>query len=361
MGGPQGLDGDRVSPDLPLRQWNPQPTVKLPVTEVAVPAHPVIDAHNHLGRWLGEDRRWMIDDVDALLRTMDERHVTRVVNLDGRWGDELEENLRRYDRAHPDRFLSFCHLDWSALQGEQPTATLIASLRASSAAGARGLKVWKDLGLHVRDGTGALVLPDDPRLLPVWAAAGELSLPIMIHTADPVAFFRPLDRFNERIDELGEQPQWWFGDRERFPTFDRLMDALEAAVAASPGTQFIGAHVGCNAEDLDWVDRMLDAYPHLAVDIAGRLGEIGRQPRRFKRLVEDHPEQVIFGTDCFPVDSASYALHYRFLETADEHFPYWEGGDVAPQGRWRISGAELPDALLANVYAANARRVLGVG
>ena len=76
---------------------------------------------------------------------MDAVNVEAIVNLDGRWGEELEANLDRYDRAHPGRFFTFCHVDWADLDG------LVDSLAASRDAGARGLKVWKDLGLGVTD------------------------------------------------------------------------------------------------------------------------------------------------------------------------------------------------------------------
>jgi Amidohydrolase len=349
-----------VTPDIAMRDWDPVPQVRLPVTEVPRPRFPVIDAHNHLGRWLAEPGSWMIPDVGELIDLMAVRGVTHIVNLDGRWGAELEANLDRYDRSRPDLFSTFCHLDWSAFDRPRPTAALIASLQASVTAGAKGLKVWKDLGLHVRDAAGKLVMPDDRRLLPVWEAAGELGLPICIHTADPVAFFEPLDEHNERLDELGEVPEWWFGDASRYPTFMRLIDSLEHLVAATPGTRFMGAHVGCFAEDLGWVSRMLGTYANFAVDIGGRLGEIGRQPRRFRQLVHDHPNQVIFGTDCFPADSATYALHYRFCETADEHFAYHGDEGIAPQGRWRVSGIHLPATALRKVYATNARNFLGL-
>ncbi len=346
---------------LPIKEWLARPSVVLPATDVPRPRVPVVDGHNHLGRWLTDDHGWMTPDVGRLIEIMDERNVVHIVNLDGRWGDELVENLERYDLAHPTRFTTFCHLDWTAFAERRPTAALIASLERSKAAGAKGLKVWKDLGLHVRDRTGRLVMPDDRRLLPVWQAAGELGIPITIHTADPVAFFQPLDRFNERLDELAGMPEWWFGDTDRFPTFDRLMIHLERAIAASPGTTFVGAHVGCYAENLAWVDRMLRAYANFNVDIGGRMGEIGRQPRAFRELVLAHPDRVVFGTDCFPVDSATYALHFRFMETADEYFPYWPGDGQAPQGRWHVSGVHLPLAALGKVYAGNARRLFGIG
>src|SRR4051812_39627942 len=194
----------------PLAEFRPEPALRVARTCIAHPAAPIVDAHNHLGRWLaswvGRGGAWVVDDVGTLLGLMDAWRVEAIVNLDGRWGDELAANLDRYDRAHPGRFATFCHVDWSA----EPAA-MAASLRASAAAGAKGLKVWKDLGLGVRDARGALVLPDDPRLAPVWETAGELGLPVLIHTADPVAFWQPLDERNERLEELTAHPEWWFG------------------------------------------------------------------------------------------------------------------------------------------------------
>jgi predicted TIM-barrel fold metal-dependent hydrolase len=350
-----------VSADrLPLSQWTPQSQTVTRRTAVPHAAVPCVDVHNHLGRWLSPTGRWLVEDVPALLRLMDERHVETVVNLDGRWGDELDANLVRYDRAHPGRFVTFCHLDWTALAAEDPTAALSAQLEDAVRRGARGLKVWKDLGLTRRDGNGELVLPDDPRLRPVFARAGELGLPVLIHTADPVAFFAQLDRHNERLDELGAQPQWWFGD-DTTPTFPRLIGALEALVASTPGTAYIGAHVGCYAENLDWVSRMFDAHPNFHADVGGRIAELGRTPRAFRRLVARHPDRVLFGTDAYPPSGDAYELAFRFLETDDEAFDYAPGAEIPPQGRWQIGGADLPAALLPALYSGNARRLLSGG
>jgi hypothetical protein len=334
-------------------------------TEVRRAAVPAIDAHNHLGRWLGHwvgrPGDWVVPDVGALVALMDEVGVCTIVNLDGRTGAELEANLDRYDRAHPGRFATFCHAPWEELgDGGGGTEALVASLCASRDAGARGLKVWKDLGLGVRDASGRLVLPDDPRLADLWEAAGELGLPVLIHTADPIAFWWPVDEENERYDELCRHPEWAFG-RDGNPSWERLIDALEAIVAGHPRTTFIGAHVASCSEDLARVSRMLHAYPNLHVDISARIAELGRQPRAARRLVREHPTRVLFGTDDFPPSRESYRLHFRVLETDDEHFPYsHDPEDPWPQGRWRISALDLPDDVLRLVYCSNAARLLGL-
>ena len=305
-----------------LADWHPQSRLALPRTAIPLPLVPAVDAHNHLGRWLGEfddwlaldpativaglERPWAVEDVGAAIATLDEVGIEAIVNLDGLWGDELERNLDRYDRAHPGRFLTFCHADLRSIgRPGFDCGTLVASLQRSRDAGARGLKIWKDLGLGIRDERGELVLPDDARLAPMFAAAGELRLPVLIHTADPLAFWDPVDGSNERLEELLDKPEWSYHG-SNLPSFERLIESLEALIAAHPGTTFIVAHVGCHPENLAWVGRMLTTYPNMVIDVSQRMAELGRQPRAAAALISEHRERVLFGTDSFPPPADLY-------------------------------------------------------
>lgn len=340
--------------EIRLRDFVPVSSMVRRETVVEHPAAPLVDVHNHLGRWHGGS--WSVDDVPALVDLMDAAEVQAVVNLDGGWGDELEANLDRYDRAYPGRFLTFARVDWSRCAEPGFGERLGASLLDSVGRGAQGLKVWKDVGLRVRDADGALVLLDDVRLQPLWDALAEAEVPVLVHTADPAAFFTPLDGRNERLEELLEHPDWHFHG-PGFPPLRRLLDALDAVVGANPGVTFIGAHVGCLAEDLGWVSGMLDRHPNFHVDIAARIAELGRQPRRTLELVRRHPTRVLLGTDCFPPRAADYARYVHFLESDDEGFPY--GDDEPPStGRWTISGLGLDADLAARVEGDNARALL---
>jgi len=341
--------------DLPLAAYRPRSQVHVPTTLVRRAATPVIDAHGHLGRWLTAGE-WAVPDVGALVDSMDACNVRAIVNLDGRWGDELEANLARYDAARPGRFVTFCHVDWVALRHADAEDRLAADLRRSVAAGARGLKVWKDLGLEVRDGRGRLVSPNDPRLDRLWQTAAEQGIPVAIHTGDPAAFFEPVDRFNERLEELVRHPEWSYHGGDH-PPLSELLGALEAVVARHPRTTFIGVHVGGRPEDLAWVDRMLVLYPNFSIDIAARVAELGRQPRAARALVLRHPDRVLFGSDGIPPGEADYHTLFRFVETADEAFDY-SAVDPPPTGRWQVSALDLPADVQALVYAANCRRLV---
>lgn len=346
-----------------LVDFRPRTALRAPTHEVLQPRFPVVDSHNHLGPDFGGD--WLERGVEALLATLDAAGVETLVDLDGGGGDDLAREVERWQERAPGRFVVFAGLDYDGWAADPAFGESEARrLREAVAHGARGLKVWKLLGLRARDHAGRLVPVDDERLDPLWAAAAELELPVVIHVADPIAFFQPLDATNERYEELSEHPDWHFWptrsperpDDRGFPPFDELLAGFDRLVGRHPTTTFVGAHVGCAAEDLGLVSRMLDAHPNLSVDIAARLGELGRQPYTARAFFLRHADRILFGTDA-PADPAVYRLHYRFLETWDESFDYGTD-DVPGQGRWQIHGLGLPDEVLRAVYRDNARRVL---
>ncbi len=346
-----------------LADYRPQSRLRVPVHEVRRPKFPVIDAHNHLGPVLGGDVATR--PPDELIATLDASGVEMIVDLDGGQGDALSAQVARWQAAFPDRVAVIAGLDYAAWAADRSFGeTEAGRLRESVARGARGLKVWKLLGLRARDPDGRLVAVDDPRLDPLWAAAAELDLPVIIHIADPIAFFEPLDPTNERWEELHAHPDWHFWptrpadepDAPGFPAFDELLAAFGRLVARHPRVTFVGAHVGCAAEDLALVGRLLDENANLHVDIAARIGELGRQPYSTRQFFLRHADRILFGIDLAP-DPDIYAIHYRFLETLDESFAY--GTEPVPaQGRWQIHGLGLPDDVLRKVYRDNARRIL---
>jgi predicted TIM-barrel fold metal-dependent hydrolase/uncharacterized protein (DUF952 family) len=355
----------RAGDDLRLVDYRPRSELR--VGRAGAPARPAfeaIDAHNHLGPtpFSGE---WAGRDAGALEAALDASGLAAIVDLDGGQGEALRREVERWSPLGS-RVAVFGGLDY-AMWAERPDfgEEEARRLRAAAGAGARGLKVWKLLGLRARDPAGRLVAVDDPRLDPLWAAAGEMGLPVTIHVADPIAFFRPLDATNERWEELHEHPDWHFwptrppgsSGAEGFPSFDELIDGLEAVVARHPATTFIGAHVGCAPEDLGRVRAMLAAYPNWHVDLAARIAELGRQPYTARDLIVRWPDRVLFGTDAAP-DPAAWSVAFRFLETRDENFPYDPEGGPGSQGRWEVHGLGLPPEVLRLVYAGNARRLI---
>ena len=341
---------------MALDEYRPRSRLVTKTTQVDKPRFPVIDAHNHLGDEFGGG--WINRPLSELLAVLDEAGVITYVDLDGGWGEGiLQKHLDRLKSTAPERFCVFGGVDWSAwaAHGEGFAEWAAGRLRLQQKWGAEGLKIWKPFGLQVRNHEGKLARIDDPALDPIWETAGELNLPVMIHVADPVAFFDPLDEHNERWEELQAHPDWHFLSPP-YPPFISILEALKRLVERHPQTTFIGAHVGCYAENLEWVAGVLELCPNFYVDISARLGELGRQPYSARRFFLNYPDRILFGLDFGP-DLEAYRLAYRFLETDDEYFNY-NAAEVPLQGRWHVSGLYLPAEVLEKIYQHNAQLVI---
>lgn len=351
---------------LPLQEFRPRSMLVVPETRVERARFPVVDVHVHPtfrvrragGIPHGEEVRASATPAD-LLTLMDRRNVRTLVNLTGGVGSGLAETVRTFQQPHPDRFVVFTEPSYDRIVEPGYAAWQADELARAKRAGARGLKILKVLGLYLREQvtTGPLVKIDDPRFDPMWEACGALGLPVAIHVSDPTAFFLPIDRHNERYEELHRHPDWSFHGKD-YPSDAELLAARDRVLARHPKTTFIGLHVGHASENLASAAAALDRFPNLHVEIAARIGELGRQPRASQRFFDRYQDRILFGTDG-PQD-ALYPIYFRFLETEDEYFEY-SPGPVPSQGRWRIYGLGLQDAILKKVYSDNAERVLGLG
>ena len=341
-----------------LRDFRPRSKLVTKITHIDRPRFPVVDAHNHLAEPFGGG--WDHKPLSELLDRLDKAGVTHYVDLDGGWGEEiLESHLDYFKNPAPDRFQIFGGVEWFRWRkmGDTFPEWAAKRLRAQKERGAQGLKIWKPLGLQVEDHNDKLVEVDDERLIPIWETAGELGMPVMIHVADPVAFFDPIDETNERWEEIGAHPEWAYTSPP-YPPFMHIMKGLRTIVKRHANTTFIGAHVGCYGENLGWVGQMLDECPNYYIDISARLGELGRQPYTARKFFIQYQDRILFGLDAGP-SLDEYRLSYRFLETDDEYFNY-STGEIPLQGRWYICGLYLPDDVLKKVYSDNARKVLHI-
>jgi predicted TIM-barrel fold metal-dependent hydrolase len=325
----------------------------------------VVDAHVHFGP----------DEAGLVMEVMEANHVSKVVNLGVLevLGIPFQDGMCAFQKVLGDCMVYFTAPDFGDTSpgfGER----MAAELERKVDAGAGGLKIFKELGLRHKDADGNLIPVDDPRLDPLWAKAGALGVPVLIHTADPVAFFQPLDENNERWEELQAHPDWHFGV-PRFPDHDTLLAQRNRVIERHPDTTFIGAHMGNYPENLAYVDACLERYSNFYVDTSARIGEIGRHPAdEVCAFFLKHQDRVVVGTDLVlgwdaieegereaePEDVMEgfkrfYDAHWRFFETNERQIEY-PGFPI--QGRWRVDGIGLSGEVLEKLYSRNARRVI---
>jgi predicted TIM-barrel fold metal-dependent hydrolase len=329
---------------LNLSDFKPRSMLRVAEHQLDRPKFPAIDFHNH------------IDGMDPadVLRVMDACAIEHLVNITMKPGTDGMESPTRLRQASPERFSTIAWMDWRDLGEDGFFDRSVRRLEQCIAAGAIGMKVWKDLGLRLRDRDGSLLRIDDPRLDPLFARAAALGAFIMFHTADPAAFFLPTDAENERFEELSAHPDWSFYGS----AFSReeLLAQRNRVFARHPKTQFVAAHMGEQPEDLAAVAALLETYPNVQLDMSARVAELGRQPFTARRFFLRFADRILFGSDLLP-EEAMYRAHYRFFETEDEFFEY--PSHASRQGRWQIYGLALPDEVLERIYRGNALALLG--
>jgi predicted TIM-barrel fold metal-dependent hydrolase len=325
----------------------------------------IIDVHVHLSHRA----------VPRLRQLMRQHGMSHVVNLSG--GDPttvLDEQLAAASGS--DEILVFTTLAYAQARYDDYGQRMAELVRVAHARGARGLKIAKVLGLALTRGDGTRIAVDDPKLDPVFEAAGELGMPVAIHTGDPEAFWRPVDDENPRKNELEAHPGWALYGKA-VPSFDALLAELEARIARHPQTTFISVHFGNAAERPDYVARMLRKYPNLYIDTAARIPEMGRHPSsEMRAFFLEFQDRILFGSDLgvgpepTPLFLGSqgrdtptardvvrfFDASRRYFETADKAFDH----PTPIQGDWKIDGIALPPEVLAKVYHGNAARLLGL-
>jgi predicted TIM-barrel fold metal-dependent hydrolase len=356
----------RKGKPLDIADYEPKSMLQVKETKVPRSRFPVIDVHTHL-TWRGttaESIRTIVPP-EELLKVMDAANIRTLVNLTGGVGAAVKDGVEKFDKKYPGRFLQFTQPHYNRVNEPGYARFQGEAIYQAHKDGAHGLKILKSLGLVVRDADKKLIKIDDRRFDPMWEACGGLGIPVSIHVSDPVAFFTPIDRFNERWEELNNHPDWSFYGSD-FPSNEEILNARNRVIERHPKTKFIVLHVGNFAENLGHVAGCLDRYPNMYVEIGARVGELGRQPRTSRKFFEKYQDRIMFGTDAVPNGWETpqqvyceelYQIYYRFLETEDEYFDY-APAKVPPQGRWRIYGIGLPETILRKVYHQNAERVL---
>jgi len=185
------------------------------------------------------------------------------------------------------------------------------------------------------------------------------------HLGDQAAMFQPIDRFNERYQELRSFPEWsYYGSQ--FPRRETIMKGRENVLKKHPNTNIIGCHMGWNVDDLSYAGYLLDTYPNYYLDLSTTLSELGRQPYTTRKFFIKYQDRIVFGTDGGSLYGVKgwtvekfYQAHWEFFETENEYIDYPMQGAIN-QGNWKIYGINLPDSVLQKIYYKNAEKLLNI-
>jgi len=356
----QTTPGEPSNQAMSFEEYDPYSTLVVPGHPVTRAKYPFIDVHNHQNDMAPANLQKLVADMDklnmAVLVNLSGRGFKRTQNSDGTTtfglndGEYLKKSVENANATAPGRFIVFTNVDFNGIGESGWTEKAVQELELDVKNGARGLKIYKSLGMEVKDTSGERVPVDDSRLDPIWAKCGELKIPVLIHTGDPASFWLPQDKNNERWLELKQFP-----DRNRHgkePTWEQVMNEQFNIFRKHPKTNFISAHMAWLANDLTRLGKLLDEIPNMYTEIGAIIYDPGRQPRFARAWFTKYQGRVLFGKDIWAPEE--YYCYFRVLETADEYFDYYRRRHAF----WKLYGLDLPDEVLKKLYYKNALQIL---
>ena len=339
---------------MDIEEYSPISTLKVSENPIKNSKYPFIDVHSH--HW-----NMAVQDLSGIVEEMDDLNMKFMINLSGSGyatflGKQslmdlnLSKSLKNVKENFPSRFGVFVNLDLKKIDDKDFASSSVKILQNAVKDGAIGLKIYKDLGLTLKDSKGIRVKVDDKRLSPIWNACAELNIPVLIHSGEPSPFFDPIDKYNERWLHARQKPRS-FRPPEKYPSFDTVMKEQYNMFKNHSNTTFINAHMGWMANDLDKLEKHLDSLPNVYTEIGAVIGELGRQPRRARQFFIDYQDRVMFGKDTYK--KSEFDVYFRVLETNDEYFDYYR----KRHGLWKMYGLNLPDEVLKKLYFKNALKL----
>lgn len=332
------------SQEMGFEEYNPKSTLVVPGNKVKHAKYPFIDVHSHQRDMSATALKRMVTDMTALNEGI-------MVNLSGGSGERLSGMTKSIKENYPNRFAVFANVNFNGVGNAGWAEKAVAQLEADVKAGAKGLKVYKSLGLRNKDADGKRLAIDDKRIDAIWAKCGELGIPVLIHAADPKSFWDSMDSDNERWLELKTHSRRKRSDTNPAP-WQQIIDEQHRMFKKHPKTKFINAHMGWYANNLKKLGALMEEIPNMSVGIGAVIAELGRQPRNAKKFFIKYQDRIVFGKDSWRPEE--FPMYFRVLESDDEYFPYYKKYHAF----WSMYGLDLPDEVLKKVYYKNALNLI---
>ena len=340
---------------MDIEEYNPKSSLVVEQNPKNRSKFPFVDVHSH--QW-----KMPVMNLSDLVSDMDSLNMGYMINLSGSGFGTFAGNQDLMDisltksienvesQGLSNRFGVFVNVDFNKIDDEGFAENNVSIIKDAVKQGAIGLKVYKNLGLNLKDNSGARVKVDDKRLNSIWEVCGELKIPVLIHSGEPSPFFDPIDKYNERWLHARQKPAS-FRSPDEYPSFEVVMQEQYNMFENNPNTTFINAHLGWYGNDLDKLSEQLDNLSNVYTEIGAVIAELGRQPIRAKRFFVEHQDRVLFGKDTYK--KSEYNVYFRILETDDEYFDYYR----KRHAHWRMYGLSLPDSILKKLYYKNALKL----
>lgn len=321
---------------------------------------PKIDSHIHIDAGDGAFEDQAAADNFVLITLNVDHSDSAAVRDQFNWAVEST-------KKHPGKvfYAATFFFDTAGWGTEAWSDKIISQLDKDISAGAVGVKIWKNIGMTVRDRDGKFIMADDPKLEKVINFIKSKNLPIAGHLGEPRNCWLPLDQMTVTSDSsyFARNPQYHMFLHPEYPTYEDQINARDNLLKKNPDLQFIGCHLGSLEWNVDSLASRFDRFPNMVADISARICHLEFQSVKEREKVRNfcikYQDRLLYGTDVGYHGSKdpesfkknqheTWLLDWKFLTSDDEM--------TVRQFRTKFTGLKLPKEVVDKIYYANAKK-----
>ncbi|HEY1578542.1 MAG TPA: amidohydrolase family protein [Terracidiphilus sp.] len=232
----------------------------------------------------------------------------------------------------------------------------IQGLNNDFANGAIAVKVWKNVGMEIKDASNHYLMADNPVFESIYKDIAAHNKTLVAHLADPDSGWQPPNPASPDYEYYRDHPTAYMYGKQNVPSKEEILRARDHILAENPGLRVVGAHLGSMESNLDDLGRHLDKYPNFAVDLAARMPYFEMQPRATMiACITKYQDRLIYGTD---IDySGRSGDSIRGLESVYANdWRYFATTDTIDYRGKPVQGLNLPEPILRKIYHDNAAK-----
>jgi predicted TIM-barrel fold metal-dependent hydrolase len=245
----------------------------------------------------------------------------------------------------------------------------LSDIDSSITKGAKAVKIYKVIGMTLRDKQNKLVMIDDPRFDTLFNYLEQHNIPVVGHLGEPRNCWLPVDKMTVKGDRsyFTQHPEYHMYLHPELPSYEDQIKARDNMLARHPGLKFVGAHLGSLEWNVDSLAARLDRFPNMAVDMAARIVHLELQARdnwqKVHGFLLKYNDRLLYATDLMVAETSNPEETRKDThETWVNDWKFFTSDEKMTSGQFdgTLNGLKLPKEVINNIYYNNARKWLGV-
>jgi predicted TIM-barrel fold metal-dependent hydrolase len=282
----------------------------------------------------------LVDDFNPQLKNLDETRKEAWTVVD-----------------HSDGYIAMCST-FDPFKYNQPKFAENANriMNEDFSRGAVAVKIWKNVGMELKDAKGKYIMPDNPVFEPIFKNIQAHNKTLIAHLADPNTIWEAPNPDSADYDYYMHHPELYMYTKPGAPSKASILVARDHVLEANPKLRVVGAHLGSMEADFHQLAQHLDKYPNFAVDLAARMPYVEMQPRAdLIAFITKYQDRLIYATDNeFPPDANSQNAMKEWEDRYANDWRFFATNDVVEYHGHKIQGLALPQPILRKLYHDNA-------